>query len=158
MSVYVDDMMAPFRQMKMCHLYADTHDELIAMVDAIGVARKWIQYPGHPVKEHFDIALGKRALAVKAGAVETTWRQYGEWAGSKRAAFAPAAVPPVGSMRRYRYLGDRMTDLALRGALCAAVLRADGKCIRGRGSMLVRFDGQTHPRVVLARLLRKVAP
>lgn len=60
-------------------------------------------------------------------------------------------------MRHYRYLGDRMTAPALRGAKCAAVLRADGKCIRGRGSMLVLFDGESSPRVVLARLLRKVA-
>ena len=84
MSVYVDDMYASFGRMKMCHLYADTREELIAMVDKIGVARKWIQYPGHPVKEHFDIAMSKRALAVENGAIETTWRQYGEWAGRKR--------------------------------------------------------------------------
>lgn len=79
--VYVDDMKAPFGRMIMCHMYADTHEELVAMADRIGVARKWIQYPGHPVKEHFDIALSKRALAVKFGAVETTWLDYGQWAG-----------------------------------------------------------------------------
>lgn len=90
MSVFVDDMMAPFKAfpgahvMYMCHLYADTHEELIAMVDKIGVNRKWIQYPGHPVKEHFDIAKGKRALAIKHGAIPTTWREYGEWAGRRR--------------------------------------------------------------------------
>lgn len=59
-------------------------------------------------------------------------------------------------MRRYRYLGDRLTDPALKGALCAAVLRPDGKCVHGRGAMLVWFDGEFTPRVVIARLLRKV--
>lgn len=55
----------------------------------------------------------------------------------------------------YRYLGDRLTDPALKGALCSAV-RRDGKCIRGRNSnMLVEFEDGAR-RVVLARLLRKV--
>ncbi len=73
MTVYVDDMEAPFRGMIMCHMIADTTGELLGMADKIGVRRKWLQYgrePGH--HEHFDIALSKRALAVKAGAVEVT--------------------------------------------------------------------------------------
>ncbi len=40
MTVYVDDMEAEFGNMIMCHMIADTHDELIAMADAIGVDRK----------------------------------------------------------------------------------------------------------------------
>lgn len=79
MSVYVDDMRAPFGNMVMCHMWADSDDELLAMADRIRVQRKWIQ--GHPVLSfgshrnaswvHFDIALSKRALAVKLGAIET---------------------------------------------------------------------------------------
>ena len=42
MSVYVDNMQAPFGNMVMCHMWADTDDELLAMADAIGVQRKWI--------------------------------------------------------------------------------------------------------------------
>ena len=72
--------MGRFGRMKMSHLYADTHDELIAMVDTIGVQRKWIQHKGDPKREHFDIALGKRRLAVAAGAVETEWRHWGKFA------------------------------------------------------------------------------
>ena len=60
----------------MCHMIADTSEELLAMADRIGVQRKWIQYPG-TYREHFDIALTKRALAVKAGAKEITQREYG---------------------------------------------------------------------------------
>src|SRR3954454_5854990 len=55
----------------------------------------------------------------------------------------------------YRYLGDGMTEPALRGARCEAVRRPDGKCIRGRnGNMLVSFAGRRV--VVLARHLRKI--
>ena len=61
-------------------------------------------------------------------------------------------------MRRYVYLGDRLTDPALVNATCVAVLRADGKCIVGRGAMLVQFEGEDSGRVVLRRRLRKVAP
>ncbi|QRM36964.1 DUF4031 domain-containing protein [Rhizobium rhizogenes] len=79
MTVYVDDMKASFGNMVMCHMWADSDAELLAMADTIGVKRKWIQ--GHQTLSfgkhrnaswvHFDIAQSKRALAVKAGAVET---------------------------------------------------------------------------------------
>jgi hypothetical protein len=59
--------------MVMCHMLADSTEELLAMADAIGVARKWLQKPG-TASEHFDICKSKRALAVRAGAVELTMR------------------------------------------------------------------------------------
>lgn len=77
MTVYVDDMRAQYGQMIMCHMVADTTAELLGMADRIGVARRWLQYPGHP-REHFDICLRKRAAAVKAGAVEITRKQLAE--------------------------------------------------------------------------------
>lgn len=46
------------------------------MADTIGVQRKWIQYRG-TYREHFDIALSKRKLAVQAGAVEVSSRDIG---------------------------------------------------------------------------------
>lgn len=77
-TVYVDNMEAAFGRYVMCHLWADTREELFLMVDKIGVARKWFQrpntvdLPGMPANwEHFDIAKSKRALAVQYGAVET---------------------------------------------------------------------------------------
>lgn len=75
MSVYVDDMRAPFGRMTMCHMFADTPAELLAMADRIGVARRWIQHAGTR-REHFDICLSKRALAVKYGAQEITAREW----------------------------------------------------------------------------------
>jgi hypothetical protein len=60
--------------------------------------------------------------------------------------------------RRYRYRGDRLTDPELVGRECRAVLRADGKCIISVkfATMLVTFAGETAPRVVLRRCLRKL--
>lgn len=71
LTVFVDDMRAPFGRLVMCHCWADTRDELFAMMDRIGVARRWFQQPPKASWEHFDISLSKRALAVAAGAVET---------------------------------------------------------------------------------------
>ncbi|WP_321814617.1 MULTISPECIES: DUF4031 domain-containing protein [unclassified Paraburkholderia] len=76
MTVYVDDMRAAYGRMVMCHMIADTDDELHAMADAIGVARRWHQKPG-TARSHYDIALSKRGAAVMRGAVEITWRQAG---------------------------------------------------------------------------------
>lgn len=60
-------------------------------------------------------------------------------------------------MKLYKYIGDSMTDPALKGASCSAVLRADGKCYRGKnGSMLVEFAGGRQA-VVIGRLLRKIS-
>lgn len=91
MSVYVDNARHAFGRMLMCHMWADTRDELFAMADRIGVARRWFQRPAgtglpgmHASWEHFDIAQSKRALAVAAGAIETD--RYGpvEFAARKR--------------------------------------------------------------------------
>lgn len=60
----------------MCHMIAESPEELLDMADRIGVARKWIQAAG-TYREHFDICLKKRALAVQAGAVEITHYELG---------------------------------------------------------------------------------
>lgn len=78
MSVYIDDMYAPFGRMKMCHMVADTTEQLNAMADKIGVNRKWIQHPGTP-KEHYDVSMGARAKAVAAGAIEFGMRDYADF-------------------------------------------------------------------------------
>jgi hypothetical protein len=58
-------------------------------------------------------------------------------------------------MRAYIYLGDRLTDPRLKWERCLAVLRPDGKCIRGKnGSMLVEFESGRKA-TVIGRLLRK---
>lgn len=53
-----------------CHLTADTLDELHAMAAKIGLKRSWFQ-PSHLLHHcHYDLTPGKRAAAVRAGAVE----------------------------------------------------------------------------------------
>ena len=71
MAVYVDNMEAGFGRMVMCHMIADTTEELLDMADQIGVQRKWIQKAGK-YTEHFDVCLSKRKEAVKAGAIEVS--------------------------------------------------------------------------------------
>jgi len=88
MTVYVDDMRAAYRGMKMCHMIADSTDELLEMADRIGVARRWLQATG-TWQEHFDIALSKRSLAVEAGAVEVGRMELGRILRARR-------TPPAG--------------------------------------------------------------
>lgn len=71
MTVYVDDANIRYRGMIMSHLWADTLPELLAMVDAIGVQRKWLQRPPKASWVHFDISHGKKKLALNRGAVLT---------------------------------------------------------------------------------------
>lgn len=71
MPVYVDDMKARFGRMTMCHMIADSTTELLAMARIIGVNAKWIQDQGS-YREHFDVCMSKRKLAVAAGAKEIT--------------------------------------------------------------------------------------
>ena len=70
MSVYVDNAIYGFGRIVMCHMIADTPDELHAIADRIGVARRWFQQPPKASFWHYDIAKSKRALAVAAGAIE----------------------------------------------------------------------------------------
>ena len=87
MAVYVDNMKANFRGYVMCHMIADTTEELLAMADLIGAAHKYIQNPGTP-KEHFDIPIERRSLAIEHGAIELTRREVGLKIRAKRAATA----------------------------------------------------------------------
>ena len=65
-------------------MIADTDEELHAMAERIGVARRWHQAPPKARNSHYDIALSKRALAVAAGAVEITWRQTSAMCARRR--------------------------------------------------------------------------
>lgn len=80
MAVYVDDFYKTkirYRGMKMSHLIADSHEELIQMVRAIGVSPKHIQHKDTH-KEHFDVCFVKRQLAIQKGAVPISFRQLGK--------------------------------------------------------------------------------
>lgn len=70
MSVYVDRCALSYGRMLMCHMLADTPDELHAMADRIGVARRWFQEPPKASFWHYDIAQTKRVLVIAAGALD----------------------------------------------------------------------------------------
>jgi Protein of unknown function (DUF4031) len=67
MPVYVDSGKIAFGRMKMCHMLADTLDELHEMADKIGLKRKWFQSHSTP---HYDICQEKKKLAMEFGAIE----------------------------------------------------------------------------------------
>jgi len=73
--VYVDNMNAPYGRMIMCHMIADTSEELLQMAMALNIRRRWIQYPG-TANEHFDICLSKKKKAIARGAKEINFREY----------------------------------------------------------------------------------
>lgn len=70
MPVYVDAPANKYGRMTMCHMLADTPEELHAMSDRIVVARKWFQEPPKASFQHYDICKSKRVLAVEFGAIE----------------------------------------------------------------------------------------
>lgn len=74
MSVYVDHARIGYGYMKMSHMLADTPEELRAMADTIKVHRRHIQKRGTG-REHFDICMAKRSLAIKAGAIPVSSRR-----------------------------------------------------------------------------------
>jgi hypothetical protein len=72
MSVYVDQPVHRFRHMLMCHMLADSPEELHEMADRIGMARKWYQRDAST--PHYDLPREKRAEAIAAGAIEVDRR------------------------------------------------------------------------------------
>lgn len=76
MTVYVDNMKAKFGRMIMCHMLADTEEELEEMALKIGVQLKWWQFKGTR-KSHFDISLGMKKKAIQLGAVEVSVHELG---------------------------------------------------------------------------------
>lgn len=84
MATYVDDMRAPYGRLIMCHMIADTDEELHAMAARIGVSRRWWQAPPKVSHSHYDICLSKRSLAIAAGAIEITVRQTAQMCRQRR--------------------------------------------------------------------------
>ena len=74
MAVYVDNFEIPYRRMLMSHMIADSTSELLAMAKTIGVNTKWLQDAG-TAREHLEICKSKKRLAVKAGAIEISFRE-----------------------------------------------------------------------------------
>jgi len=91
-SVYVDDMKRRYGRMFMCHMIADSTAELHAMADRIGVARRWLQKAGTP-REHYDVCLAMRAVAIEYGAIPITQRELAVKTRARRPLSPPIEAP-----------------------------------------------------------------
>lgn len=73
MSVYVGVPMWPYRNMIMCHMVADSEDELDNFAFVLGLKPEWKQIPkrqtGIGSLVHYDISKGMRNEAIKLGAI-----------------------------------------------------------------------------------------
>ncbi len=67
MTVYVDQAENQLGRMKMCHMVADSLDELHAMAAQLGLRREWFQV--NSTLPHYDICKAKRQRAIDLGAV-----------------------------------------------------------------------------------------
>lgn len=91
MSVYVDDYEGRLGRMIMCHMLADSVDELHAFAARLGLKREWFQLGSAP---HYDVSKDKRALAIRLGAIHLPikvdekpnpeWRRVYEMAKKQR--------------------------------------------------------------------------
>jgi hypothetical protein len=70
-SLYVDDVRHKFGRMIMCHMWADTVEELHAAAERLGLRRSWFQQPPKASWEHYDISLTVKARAMELGAILT---------------------------------------------------------------------------------------
>lgn len=68
MTVYIDKANIRFRRMIMCHMIADTPEELHAMAYSIGMKREWFQE--NASFPHYDVSKSRKEKALKLGAVE----------------------------------------------------------------------------------------
>lgn len=75
MAVYVDDARITQKMdncdkpFVMCHMMADTPEELHAAASALGISRKWCQ------GTYYNISQTKKALALQNGAISVSVRQ-----------------------------------------------------------------------------------
>lgn len=83
MSVYIDTSRNRLGRMMMCHMLADTLEELHAMADRIGMKREWFQPESTP---HYDVSKTRRALAIQHGAIEADRHKVVELIRKYRAA------------------------------------------------------------------------
>jgi hypothetical protein len=66
-------MRIPYGRMKMCHMAADTPEELHAMAARLGLKRQWFQ--GRSSIPHYDVCWNKRQTAIAFGAIAVDPRE-----------------------------------------------------------------------------------
>lgn len=86
----------------MCHMIADTLDELHMMADKIGMERRWFQAPPKASHPHYDIPENKRAKALAHGAIEVCQRTGLHYAARLGIEWAEAESDTVRHMKYQR--------------------------------------------------------
>lgn len=77
MAVYVDALTpARWRYRYACHMGADSREELVRFAGALGMQNEWLSSSTGRHREHFDLTPAMRRLAVAAGAVELSRREF----------------------------------------------------------------------------------
>lgn len=67
-----------------CHLFADSVPELMGFAEKIDLKPEWFQGGRDGGFPHYDLTVGKRIAAVKAGAVQLNWREVRRRARAER--------------------------------------------------------------------------
>ena len=76
--VYLDASIWTLGRMVMCHMIADTQDELHAMAERIGMKRQWFQEPPKASVPHYDVCKARKARALALGARKLDRRAFAE--------------------------------------------------------------------------------
>jgi Protein of unknown function (DUF4031) len=97
-TVYVDDWRQPARvgriEARWSHLTAGTKEELHAFAARLGLKRKWFQDKPNGAW-HYGVTESRRRQAVRLGAAEAPWREFGEvWTRPGREGRPPASGEP----------------------------------------------------------------
>jgi hypothetical protein len=85
MSVYVDNLMKPYKREKVCHMIADTEEELISMILNIG-GKMENQLDAGTADSRFDVNEQQRELALENGAIEISKSQLAKICRERREA------------------------------------------------------------------------
>lgn len=67
MAIYIDKKKSKFGKMVMCHMLADSIEELHSMANKLGLKPSWFQNRKTP---HYDICKSMRLKALAYGAIE----------------------------------------------------------------------------------------
>ena len=73
MAVYIDKANIKYKRMIMCHMIADSYEELHYMAKKIGMKSAWFQ--NNASFPHYDVCLMRKNKALEYGAIEVSRKE-----------------------------------------------------------------------------------
>ncbi len=73
MAVYIDKANIKYKRMIMCHMIADSYEELHDMAKKIGMKSAWFQ--SNASFPHYDVCLMRKKKALEYGAIEVSRKE-----------------------------------------------------------------------------------